>query len=202
MTFRTRCAVPLSLLVVALCAAKWARPQEQYPFDPNWPTYHARDLQESARKYGLSPAILKELLRAAGREDDYDYYIGKIDALGLKKRGQVFLSTYDFGTAARLTVYAIDTRTPYYRKIWETGGTAHTDFCTASFLGRATASVSPEGSIVVKLPDSNGKGVLSHENSDLIVVEYKWTGETYRLYSENRFHRYRWNGKDWEVLAP
>jgi hypothetical protein len=200
MTSRTWCALPV-LLAVVVSPASGARAQEDHPFDPNWPTFHAQDLRNSARRYGLSTAILKELLRAAGREGDYDYYIGRVDALGLKNRGQVFLSIYGFGTAERLTVYAIDTRTPHYRKIWEAGGAAHTDFQTASLLGRATASVSPEGNIVVKLPDWNGEGLLGKENSDLIVVEYKWTGKTYRLDSEERFHRYRWNGKDWEVLG-
>jgi len=201
MAFRANYAIPLLLPVVAMCGANWGRPQEEHPLDPNWPAYHARDLRDSARKFGLSTAILKELLRAAGREGDYDYYVGKVDALSLKKRGQVFLSIYNFGTAGLLTAYVIDTRTPYYTRVWEAGGTAHRDFGTASILGRATASVSPQGSIVVKLPDWNREGLLSKENSDLIVVEYKWTGKTYRLDSEKRFHRYRWDGKDWEVLG-
>jgi hypothetical protein len=201
MAFRGKHAIPLLLSVVAMCAANWGRAQGEHPLDPNWPTYHARDLGESARKFGLSTAVLRELLRAVGREGDYDYYIGKVDAVSLKKRGQVFLSIYDFGTAAALTVYVIDTRTPYYRKIWEAAGTAHTAFMTASILGRATASVDPQGEIVVRLPIWNGEGLLSKENSDLTVVQYKWTGKTYRLDSEKRFHRYKWNGKDWEVLA-
>jgi len=143
MGLRTGYLVPALLVVVAVCAASPAMPQGGYPFDPNWPAFHARDLQRAAQTFDVSTARLKELVRAAGREDDADYYIGKVDALSLKKRGQVLLSIYDFGTAEALTVYAIDTRAPYYRKIWEAAGTAHTNFITPSILGRATASVDP-----------------------------------------------------------
>lgn len=193
-------AVAALALVVAMCASGSAGQQGEYALDPHWPTYHAKDLREWARKSGLSVARLKELLRAAGREDDYDYYIGKVDSLSLKKRGQVFLSTYDFGTGAALTAYVIDTRTPYYEKVWQAAGTADTDFVTDSMLGRATASVGRAGTIVVMMPDWNGKVPMSHENSDLLVFQYVWTGTTYRLQSATKFPHYKWNGTDWEVL--
>jgi hypothetical protein len=109
------------------------------------------------------------LLQAAGREDDSAYDIENVDAQGLKNRGQVLLSIYEFGTGHCMTVYAIDTRTPSYRKIWEASGAKLSNFCTASILGAATASVGPEGTIVVKLPVPKEGLPLSKLNSELLL---------------------------------
>lgn len=201
MTLRTRFRVLTLSVLVAGFAATRAGPQDDFPSDPNWPAFHATDLARSSHKSGLSTTVLKELLRAAGREGDYDYKIGDVDAKSLKKRGQVLVVTYDFGTGHCMTVYAIDTRTPYYRKVWEAGGTESGDFCTDSILGAPTASVGSEGTILVKLPVSNGVVPLSRENSVLLVVDYVWTGETYQLHSERKFPRYKWNGDDYQVLG-
>lgn len=185
----------------SLLASRSASPQDDYPLDPDWPEFHANDLRRWARESSLSVDTLKELLRAAGREDDADYRFQNVDARSLKKRGQIFLSIYDFGTGHCMTVYAIDTRTPYYRKIWETDGATQSNFCTDSILGAPTASIGPEGRIVVKLPIWNGEVPLSRQNSELLVVDYVWTGKTYRLDAERKFPRYKWNGRDWEVVG-
>jgi hypothetical protein len=200
-TFRTGFRVLIFAVLVTVFAASRAGPQDDYPSDPNWPAFHDADLARSSRRSGLSTTVLKELLRAAGREGDYDYKIGDVDRKSLKKRGQVLVATYDFGTGHCMTVYAIDTRTPYYRKVWEASGTESGDFCTDSILGAPKASVGSEGTILIKLPISNGVVPLSRGNSLLLVVDYVWTGETYQLHAERKFPRYTWNGNDYQVLG-
>ena len=198
---RVRTGVGIIILAfVGLFVIGSARAQDDYSVDRNWPKFHDMDLRRWGEKTGLSQSTLQELLRAVGREDDTDYRFQNIDARSLKKRGQVLLSTYEFGTAHRMTVYVIDTRTPYYERIWQADGTTEFDFSTESVLGAATASVGPKGTIVVKLPVWNGRVPKSSENSVLRVAEYVWDGKTYALHSERKFLRYKWSGTDWEVL--
>jgi hypothetical protein len=200
MTFRTRLRVLALAVIVTAVAASLARLQEDYPMDPDWPALHAKDLARWSRSSGLSIPVLKELLRAAGREDDADYRFQNVDARSLKRRGQVLLSICEFGTGNCMTVYVIDKRTPYYRKIWEAPGGY---FCTESVLGAPTASVGPRGEILVKFPIGNWNGELpfNRKGTKLDVLEYVWTGKTYELHAEREFPRYEWNGKDWEVLG-
>lgn len=186
-------------VAAALLAVGSARSQDDHPLDPNWPKFHDLDLGRWGQKTGLSKSTLKELLRAAGRESGYDYDIQNLDARSLKKRGQVLLAIYEFGTGHCLTAYVIDTQTPYFEKIWEANGATESTFCTESVLGKATASVGLQGTIVIKLPVWNGGVPKSSENSELLVVEYTWTGKTYRLNDEKKFPHYKWSGTDWEV---
>jgi hypothetical protein len=201
MKFGPRLGIVSLVVIVSMFAAKSSRPLEDDTGDSDWRTFHAKDLLHWAQKSGLSTDSLKELLRSAGREDDSSYAIENVDARSLKKQGQVLLSIYEFGTGHCMTVYAIDTRTPYYRKVWETDGASQRNFCTDSILGAATASGTAQGGIVVKLPIWNGEAPLSRQNSQLLVADYVWTGKTYQLHAEKRFSHYKWNGKDWEVLG-
>ncbi len=200
MMFEKSIRIIAPAVVAALFVVGSARPQDDYPPDPNWPKFHDLDLGRWGQKSGLSKSTLKELLRAAGREDEFDYSFQNVDARGLKKRGQVLLSIYDFGTGHCMAVYVIDTRTPYYEKIWQADGATESNFCTESVLGAATASVGPQGTIIVKLPVWNGEVPKSSANSELLVVEFSWNGKTYGLHSEKKFPRYKWNGTDWGVL--
>jgi len=199
MRFEKIIAITAPAVVAALFVVGSARPQDDHPFDPNWPKIHDSDLGRWGQKTGLSKSTLKELLRAAGREGSYDYDIQNLDPRSLKKRGQVLLSTYEFGTGHCMTVYAIDTRMAYYEKVWEAAGAGVSNFCTESVLGAATASVGPQGTIVVKLPVWNGEVPKGPENSELLVVVYVWAGKTYQLGTQRKFSHYKWNGTDWEA---
>src|ERR1700730_5287393 len=78
-----------------------------------WASFHARDISNASKKFGLSIPTVETLIRAVDREDgeEDEYSIQRIDALSLKQRGQILLALTDFGTANSLEVNVIDVQT-------------------------------------------------------------------------------------------
>lgn len=174
--------------------------------DPDvWEAFHKKDIRAWAHKSGLSVATVESLLRATAGDGGADnvYSIQNIDTKSLRKRGHILIALTGPATGHALSVYVVRARLPY-ALIWnafgldENGSCPAETFATESILGEATASVSPRGRILVKMPIWNGQPDVGGEHkSVLLVASYSWTGKSYVLVEERQFTHYRWDGRDY-----
>jgi transposase len=193
--------VPNIVLAVAqlFFRATPASPQGPQSF-LDWATFHARDVRNASKKFGISTGIIEKLIHATDREgsEEDQYIIQRIDASSLKQRSHVLLALTDFGTANFLEVNVIDVKTSNYAKVWSTreipewSSCPFMDLSTESMLGIATASAQPNGTIVIKIP-------IRGEKPTLLIATFAWSGETYKLTGEREFLQYKGNASDWET---
>jgi hypothetical protein len=170
-----------------------------------WQDFHEKDVRTWSLKSGLSIGVIERLLAAIGHEggvDDDSYSIGNIDGKSLAKRGQILIALNGPPTGHALSVYVVRAKRPY-TYVWKLFGLNENGSCPAqtfaidSLLGEATASVTPRGEILVKLPISkNQDSRASDANKELLVASFTWTGTVYRLSEERKFSTYHWNGGD------
>lgn len=174
-----------------------------------WAAFHKQDVSKWAERSTLPTIAVEKLLQTVGRgvtEEDH-YLIQNVDTASLKQRRQILLALTDFGSAHALTVYVVES-VPDYKKVWEVSGISEWNGCSAltftteSVLGEAMATATREGKIVVKMPvrkeSKESATTSSPEESELLVAEYVWSKNEYKLGRVWQYPRYKWNGKELE----
>lgn len=178
--------------------------------DVDWIEIHKKDMAEWTRKSGIEIETLIHVVKRDISEDD-QYLIQMVDATSLRKRGQVVLALAGAGTAHPLTVYVLTKTGASYRELWSAeklpsqAGCAETYFATDSVLGEPIASVTPEKTIEIRMPiekQSPAKSDATRTHSQLLVVEYGWSGNTYSLKRVRVFARYLPEAKTWITSGP